>query len=175
MAPDEFGIVELDDTLVTGSSIMPHKRNPDVCEILRAKAAMAFGRLTSALGILKGLPSSYNRDLQELKPICATDLVEYFVKKGYRFRDIYNLVSECIKNAGGNIEKFIGLIAKKTGLTPREITELLTPESSVRTKISAAGTGLDTVKSSLKHMAKEITYNYNKMRNINKINSQDSH
>ncbi len=210
---NEFKLVELDDSIVTGSSIMPQKRNPDICELLRAKTAKAFGRLTGALGILKGLPSSYNRDLQELKPIlfeqvaetsdcidvtrlvvlnmrfytpnqewakkpnfiCATDLVEKFVKKGYRFRDIYNLVSECIKNARGDIEKFIGLIAKKTGATPREITESLTPESSVRTKISEAGTGLDTVKSSLKLMATEITYNYHKMRNIKSMNPQDSY
>lgn len=65
----EFNLVELDDTVATGSSIMPQKKNPDVCELLRAKAGKAVSNLTAVLTILTGLPVSYNRDLQELKGI----------------------------------------------------------------------------------------------------------
>ena len=65
----EFDLIELDDSIATGSSIMPQKKNPDVCELLRAKTGSAIGSLVSLLTILKGLPSSYNRDLQETKKI----------------------------------------------------------------------------------------------------------
>jgi argininosuccinate lyase len=65
----EFNFVELDESIVTGSSIMPQKKNPDICELLRAKTGNAIGSLVSVLTILKSLPSSYNRDLQEIKAV----------------------------------------------------------------------------------------------------------
>jgi argininosuccinate lyase len=67
MSSAEFGRVAIDESYATGSSIMPQKRNPDICELLRAKAGKAIGRLTSLLCVLKGLPQAYNRDLQETK------------------------------------------------------------------------------------------------------------
>ena len=69
MSSAEFDRVVIDDAYATGSSIMPQKKNPDICELLRAKAGKAIGNLTSLLCVLKGLPHSYNRDLQELKGI----------------------------------------------------------------------------------------------------------
>ncbi len=63
----EFGFVELDDAFSTGSSIMPQKKNPDVCELVRAKAGRVLGNLTGLLAVLKGLPLTYNKDLQEDK------------------------------------------------------------------------------------------------------------
>jgi len=68
----EFGFVELDDSFATGSSIMPQKKNPDVPEIARAKTARTYGNLTTLLTLMKGLPLTYNRDLQEDKP-CVFD------------------------------------------------------------------------------------------------------
>ncbi|MFA0741330.1 MAG: hypothetical protein DFNUSKGM_001440 [Candidatus Fervidibacter sacchari] len=65
----EFGFVTLDDAWCTGSSIMPQKRNPDIAELVRGKAALAVGSLTQLLTLLKGLPLTYNRDLQEDKGI----------------------------------------------------------------------------------------------------------
>ncbi len=65
----EFKLISLDDSIATGSSIMPYKKNPDVCEMLRARSGNSIGNLVGILTILKGLPSSYNRDLQELNPI----------------------------------------------------------------------------------------------------------
>ncbi len=67
-ATEEFSFVELHEAYATGSSIMPQKKNPDVPELVRAKAGRVFGNLTALLSTLKGLPLAYNRDLQEDKP-----------------------------------------------------------------------------------------------------------
>ena len=63
----EFGWAEIDDAYATGSSIMPQKKNPDVAELARGKAGRLIGGLTGLLTTLKGLPLTYNRDLQEDK------------------------------------------------------------------------------------------------------------
>ena len=63
----EFGFIELDDAFATGSSIMPQKKNPDVAELARARTGRLYGHLLGLLATLKGLPLSYNRDLQEDK------------------------------------------------------------------------------------------------------------
>jgi argininosuccinate lyase len=62
------GFISLDDAFCSTSSIMPQKKNPDMAEIMRAKAASLIGAYTSAAATMKGLPMSYNRDLQELTP-----------------------------------------------------------------------------------------------------------
>jgi argininosuccinate lyase len=67
-ASQEFGFLELPAEFATGSSIMPQKRNPDVAELARARAARVAGHLTAMLALLKALPLSYNRDLQDDKP-----------------------------------------------------------------------------------------------------------
>jgi argininosuccinate lyase len=63
----EFGFVELDDAYATGSSLMPQKKNPDSLELLRGKVGRMVGHLVALLITLKGLPSTYNKDLQEDK------------------------------------------------------------------------------------------------------------
>ena len=63
----EFNFVELPDAFCTGSSIMPHKKNPDVLELTRGKAGRVIGALQQLLVLVKGLPLAYNRDLQEDK------------------------------------------------------------------------------------------------------------
>ena len=63
----EFGFFELDDAYSTGSSLMPQKKNPDPFELARAKAGTLLGYLTGLLSTLKGLPSTYDKDLQEDK------------------------------------------------------------------------------------------------------------
>ncbi len=65
----EFSFVTLDDSWCTGSSIMPQKRNPDIAELVRGKAGIVIGSLVQILTVLKGLPLTYNRDLQEDKAI----------------------------------------------------------------------------------------------------------
>jgi argininosuccinate lyase len=63
----EFGFVELADAYATGSSLMPQKKNPDVPELVRGKAGRVIGDLVALLTVVKGLPLTYNRDLQEDK------------------------------------------------------------------------------------------------------------
>lgn len=63
----EFRYVEIADSFTTGSSIMPQKKNPDVAELIRGKTGRVYGNLVSLLTVLKGLPMTYNRDLQEDK------------------------------------------------------------------------------------------------------------
>ena len=64
----EFGFAALSDAHTTGSSLMPQKKNPDVCEITRGKSGRLTGNLMNILIAVKGLPLTYNRDLQEDKP-----------------------------------------------------------------------------------------------------------
>jgi len=63
----EFGFISLSDAYSTGSSMMPQKKNPDSLELLRGKSGRIFGNMTGFLMTLKGLPSTYNKDLQEDK------------------------------------------------------------------------------------------------------------
>ena len=65
----EFGFIELPDAFTTGSSIMPQKKNPDVAELVRGKSGRVFGNLMAMLTLMKSLPLSYNRDMQEDKTL----------------------------------------------------------------------------------------------------------
>jgi argininosuccinate lyase len=66
-ATAEFGFIQIADAYTTGSSLMPQKKNPDVAELTRGKTGRVMGNLMALLTLLKGLPMSYNRDLQEDK------------------------------------------------------------------------------------------------------------
>ena len=74
----QFGFVSLSDAYSTGSSLMPQKKNPDALELLRGKAGVLVGGLTGTLCVLKGTPSTYNKDFQELWPplFAAVDSLE---------------------------------------------------------------------------------------------------
>jgi argininosuccinate lyase len=63
----EFDFIEIDEAFCTGSSIMPQKKNPDVAELIRGKTGRIYGSLISILVVMKGLPLTYNRDMQEDK------------------------------------------------------------------------------------------------------------
>jgi argininosuccinate lyase / amino-acid N-acetyltransferase len=63
----EFSFVQLDDSIASGSSLMPQKKNPDALELIRAKAGRVLGHLVALTTVLKGLPMTYNKDLQEDK------------------------------------------------------------------------------------------------------------
>jgi argininosuccinate lyase len=67
-ASSEFGFVNLADEIATGSSLMPQKKNPDIAELLRGRAGRSIGSFVTLATVLKGLPLSYDRDLQEDKP-----------------------------------------------------------------------------------------------------------
>lgn len=64
---DEFGFIDISDAYSTGSSIMPQKKNPDIPELIRGKTGRVYGSLTAILTVIKGIPTSYNKDLQEDK------------------------------------------------------------------------------------------------------------
>ncbi|MCF8382436.1 MAG: argininosuccinate lyase [Chlorobium sp.] len=64
----EFGYLEISDAFATGSSLMPQKKNADIAELVRGKTGRVYGSLVAMLTIMKGLPLSYNRDMQEDKP-----------------------------------------------------------------------------------------------------------
>ena len=85
----EFDFLDLPDAFCTGSSIMPHKKNPDVLELIRGKTARAVGALNQLMFLVKGLPLAYNRDLQEDKPNLFA---------------AYDSVSSCLELAAGLIE-----------------------------------------------------------------------
>lgn len=78
----EFGFLTLSDAVSAGSSIMPHKKNPQPAELIRGKTGRIIGSLVSLLIILKGLPLSYNSDLQEDKPplFDAVDMLKFSLK-----------------------------------------------------------------------------------------------
>lgn len=63
----EFKFIELDDAYSTGSSIMPQKKNPDICELIRGKTGRVYGALTTLLTFMKAIPLAYNKDMQEDK------------------------------------------------------------------------------------------------------------
>ena len=65
----QFGLVDMDEGFCTGSSIMPQKKNPDVAELIRGKTGSVYGSLMAILTLLKGLPLTYNRDMQEDKSL----------------------------------------------------------------------------------------------------------
>ncbi len=87
---DEFEFIEIDDAFTTGSSIMPNKKNPDVLELIRGKTAKIYGNLMSILTLLKGLPLSYNRDLQEDKKMLF-ETADYI-------KPMLKLMTELLKN-----------------------------------------------------------------------------
>lgn len=97
----EFNFIDIDFSFCTGSSIMPHKKNPDVLELIRASVGKAIGDLSSVLILMKGLPLSYNRDLQLDKPPLFNSIETLM--------DILEIFIELFKNIKLNKE----VIAKK--------------------------------------------------------------
>jgi argininosuccinate lyase len=73
---DEFSYIEIEESYCTGSSIMPQKKNPDLLELIRGKSSIVIGNLIQIMVLLKGLPSTYNRDLQEDKKILFSAIEE---------------------------------------------------------------------------------------------------
>jgi argininosuccinate lyase len=113
---DEFGFIEISDAYTTGSSIMPQKKNPDVAELIRGKTARVYGDLFAIMTLLKGLPMTYNRDLQEDKePLFdAVDTV----------KDCLAIFTEMISHTKFNADKMY-LAAQGGFSTATEVAEYL--------------------------------------------------
>jgi argininosuccinate lyase len=95
----EWSFIQIGDSFTTGSSLMPQKRNPDMAELIRGKSGRVFGNYISLLTTLKGLPLSYNRDLQEDK----LPVFDSF----YTFSDSLNIMNEMLKVTKFNSASFL--------------------------------------------------------------------
>jgi argininosuccinate lyase len=100
----EFGYIELDDAFTTGSSLMPNKKNPDVLELSRGKSERIIGSLNSFLNVMKALPLTYNRDMQEDKYYLfnTLDLINNFLDI---FPDVINSTKIRIDVLKSSLEK----------------------------------------------------------------------
>ncbi len=98
----EFKFVELDDAYSTGSSIMPQKKNPDICELIRGKTGRCVGNLTGLLTMMKGLPLAYNKDMQEDKEAIfdSVDTIKLCLSTLTPMIDTMTVVKENMANAG---------------------------------------------------------------------------
>jgi len=119
---DAYNLISLSDKIVTGSSIMPQKKNPDVLEYLRGKSAVSYGSLFSMLTILKGLPLSYFKDLQDDKEI---------VFKAYdTIMDCLIILDEFIKNFYPNKKQMLNL-ANTGNITATDLADYLVKNYSM--------------------------------------------
>ena len=116
---DAFKLIQLNDKIVTGSSIMPQKRNPDPLEFLRGKTGNAFGNLFSMLTILKGLPLSYFKDMQDDK--------ELVFKSFDQLKNSLLIFNEILKNFSANKKRMFEL-AKSGHTTATDLADYMVKE-----------------------------------------------
>ena len=119
---DGFNLINLSDKVVTGSSIMPQKKNPDLLEYLRGKSGSTYGNLFSMLTILKGLPLSYFKDLQDDKEIVfnSNDTLINCLK----------IFDEVLKNCSPNKKRMLEL-ANKGYTTATDLADYLVKNHSM--------------------------------------------
>src|SRR5208283_2865152 len=96
---EEFGFIEIADAFATGSSIMPQKKNPDVAELMRGKTGRVYGNLMNLLTVMKGLPLTYNRDMQEDK--------EPLFDTADTIKAVLSILPEMLKNITFNTGRLI--------------------------------------------------------------------
>ncbi len=119
---DGFGLINLSDKIVTGSSIMPQKKNPDLLEYLRGKSGTSYGNLFSMLTILKGLPLSYFKDLQDDK--------EIVFKSNDVLLNCLKIFEEILKNSSPNKKRMLEL-AKTGYITATDLADYLVKNHSM--------------------------------------------
>jgi argininosuccinate lyase len=119
---DGFNLINLSDKIVTGSSIMPQKKNPDLLEYLRGKSGTTYGNLFSMLTILKGLPLSYFKDLQDDK--------EIIFKSNDTLVDCLKIFDEILKNISPNKKKMYEL-ADSGYITATDLADYLVKNHSM--------------------------------------------
>jgi len=119
---DGFNLITLSDKIVTGSSIMPQKKNPDLLEFLRGKTGSTYGNLFSMLTILKGLPISYFKDLQDDK--------EILFKSNEILNNCIAILDEVLKNLKPNKKKMLAL-ANVGYITATDLADYLVKNHSM--------------------------------------------
>ena len=119
---DGFNLINLSDKVITGSSIMPQKKNPDLLEFLRGKTGMAYGNLFSMLTILKGLPISYFKDLQDDK--------EIVFKSDETLNNCIEILNQILKNLTPNKKKMMYL-AESGYITATDLADYLVKNNNL--------------------------------------------
>ena len=119
---DAYGLINLSDKIVTGSSIMPQKKNPDLLEFLRGKSGSTYGNLFSMLTILKGLPLSYFKDLQDDK--------ELIFRSNDTLIDSLKVLEEVLKNFRPNKGQMLKL-ANSGYITATDLADYLVKNHSL--------------------------------------------
>ncbi len=166
----EFGFVTFDDAYATGSSLMPQKKNPDAMELTRGKAGRLIGNLMSLLTTLKGLPMSYNKDLQEDKEplfdsldrmraaldpaMLATDVAEYLVRRGLPFREAHHISGRAVALAERRGVRLSELsIEDWRSLSPyfdADILDVFDFERSISSRDVIGGTSLRSIRAQIR-------------------------
>ena len=119
---DIFKLISLDDKMLTGSSIMPHKKNPDPAELIRGKAGKNFGLLQAMLTTMKGLPLSYYKDMQEDKGL---------VFDGYdTLVDSIEITDELVKNLKANKKRML-LLSNEGYTTSTDFADYLVKNNNL--------------------------------------------
>jgi argininosuccinate lyase len=194
----EFDFVTISDKFCTGSSIMPQKKNPDIPELIRGKSGRVVGSLIALITMMKGLPLTYNRDLQEDKEpvfdavdtvsaslaimaellenlsfnteqmatatqtgcITATDLADYLVLKNVPFREAHGIVGRavayCLDKGRELPDLTIQELAQFSSVIEKDVSEVLSVEGSVNSRISTGGTGIQRVEEALVAAEKQL-------------------
>lgn len=194
-----FDFVRLSDAFSTGSSIMPQKKNPDAAELVRAKTGRITGALVGMLTVMKGLPLTYAKDMQEDKePLfdalphlslaiaamtgmvrdltvntdamkkaagagysTATDLADWLVRRlGLPFREAHHVTGRIVRaasDAGVPLHKLplAAMQAAHGGITD-EVFGVLSPQASVRSRVSEGGTAPANVRREAKRWRKRL-------------------
>ena len=119
---DGFNLINLSDKVVTGSSIMPQKKNPDLLEYLRGKTGSTYGNLFSMLTILKGLPLSYFKDLQDDKQITFNTFDN--------LKNCLKILDEVLNNLSPNKKKMLEL-ARFGNITATDLADYLVKNHSM--------------------------------------------
>ena len=119
---DGFNLISLSDKVITGSSIMPQKKNPDLLEYLRGKTGTTYGNLFSMLTILKGLPISYFKDLQDDK--------EILFKSNEILNNCIAILDEVLKNLKPNKQQMLNL-ANSGFITATDLADYLVKNHSM--------------------------------------------
>jgi argininosuccinate lyase len=180
LTADGLRFFELSDALSTGSSMMPQKKNPDPLELVRGKSGRAVGHLTALLTTMKGLPSGYNKDLQEDKHavfdsedglslnrdrteaaasglLLATDVADYLVGRGVPFRRAHEIVGALVRKLAAEGRDFSTLDASEwraaSDLFGDDIVRRITPRTSVDAKQTPQSTAPLAVREKLREIS----------------------
>ena len=149
---DGFSLINLSDRIVTGSSIMPQKKNPDLLEYLRGKSGNSYGNLFSMLTILKGLPLSYFKDLQDDK--------ELIFKSHQTLVDCLKIFDEILKNLTPNKKRMLEL-ANSGYITATDLADYLVKNHSM------------TFRKAYEKTANIVNFAEKKKKNLNQLTLDD--